>query len=33
MIKNGFINLQQAAKQMNISVEKFQKLASEQDLL
>ena len=33
MIKKGFITLQQAAEQMNISVEKFQKLASEQGLL
>ncbi len=33
MIKKGFITLQQAAEQMNISVEKFQELASEQGLL
>ena len=33
MIKNGFINIQQAAKQLDMSTNKFQTLASEYGLM
>lgn len=33
MIKNGFINIQQAAKQLDMSTDKFQMLASEYGLM
>lgn len=33
MIKDGFITMQQASEKMNLSVEKFQELASEYNLI